>query len=77
MPKFTIDSDKAAQIEKDAALAEIMSKRRVAYQCESDPLIMEMIRGETDKTLGRVPTREDVSEKIAAIKQRYPKNTKE
>ena len=74
MGKFIIDADKAAQIEKDAAIAEVMSKRRAAYQEEADPLVMEMIRGETDKKLGRVPTLQDINEIVAEIKKRHQKN---
>lgn len=74
MPKFTIDSGKAAQIEKDASLAEIMSKRRVAYQEETDPLAMELIRGVVDSALGRIPTVADIEERVAEIKNRYPKS---
>ena len=73
MSRFTIDSEKAAQIEKDAALAEIMSKRRAAYQEETDPLAMELIRGVVDSALGRVPTVADIEERVAKIKERFPK----
>lgn len=73
MSRFTIDSGKAAQIEKGAALAEIMSKRRAAYQEETDPLAMEMIRGVVDNALGRVPTVADIEERVAKIKERFPK----
>ena len=73
MAKFTIDADKAAQIEKDAALAEVMSKRLAAYQAETDPLAMELIRGVIDSGLGRVPTLADIETRVAEIKARFPK----
>ena len=74
MARFTIDVVKAAQIENDAALAEVMSKRRAAYQKETDPLVMMMVRGEVDKSLGRVPALADIEERVAEIKARFPKN---
>ena len=70
-------SEIADSIRTEIELESCIKNRIEAYREESDPLVMEMIRGETDKTLERVPTIEDVSEKIAAIKQRYPKNKEE
>ena len=73
MAKFTIDADKVKEIKQGNADKETAELRRKAYREESDPLVMEMIRGETDSSLKRVPTLEDIQSKIADIKQRYPK----
>ena len=53
--------------------ASVIALRKSAYIAESDPLAMEMLRGEIDNTLGRVPTIEDIVVKVTDIKNRYPK----
>lgn len=55
--------------------ASVIALRKSAYIAESDPLAMEMLRGEIDNALGRIPTLEDVKAKVAEIKSRYPKET--
>jgi hypothetical protein len=53
--------------------ASVIALRKSAYIAESDPLAMEMLRGEIDNALGRVPTIEDIVVKVTDIKNRYPK----
>ena len=77
MSRFTIDSDKVQVIELRSRNAEANAQRRAAYQEETDPLVMEMLRGAVDSGLGRVPTLADIEERVAKIKERFPKGVKE
>jgi hypothetical protein len=74
MSKMSINTAKAEAIRREAAEARAIAERVAAYRAESDPLAMEMLRGEVDGALGRVPTVEDIAAKVAEIKTRFPKN---
>ena len=68
-----VKSEIADSIRTEIELEACIKNRIEAYREESDPLVMEMVRGEIDSSLGRVPSLEDIQSRIVNIKQRYPK----
>lgn len=70
---LAIDANKVRVVQLETRNTEVDAQRRAAYQEETDPLTMEMIRGVVDSKLGRVPTLTDIEERVAMIKERFPK----